>query len=125
MLKSRLEEGRATKSFAGAVEDALVLGVIGAYRQQLQKAIAEYDKVGERGEVHAIRRRFEFEFCDRYLPKGMDEATVRGLVKERAAALGIIDAKQAGGLVGDIMKTCKRQVDAGDVKRITEELLAG
>lgn len=123
MLKSRLEEGRAAKSFAGAVEDALVLGVIGAYRKQLQKAIAEYDKVGERGEVHAIRRRFEF--CDRYLPKGMDEATVRGLVKERAAALGIIDAKQAGGLVGDIMKTCKRQVDAGDVKRITEELLAG
>ena len=35
------------------------------------------------------------------------------------------DAKQAGRLVGDIMKTHKGQVEAGDVKRIAEEILAG
>ena len=55
----------------------------------------------------------------------MDEAAVRVLVKERLAALGITDAKQAGRLVGDIMKTHKGQVEAGDVKRIAEEMLAG
>jgi hypothetical protein len=125
MLKTKLQERRTAKGFAGAVDDALVLDVIGAYRKQLQKAIAEYEKIGERGAGQAAQLRFELEFCERYLPKGMDETAVRALVKERLAALGITDAKQAGRLVGDIMKTHKGQVEAGDVKRIAEELLAG
>jgi uncharacterized protein YqeY len=125
MLKTRLQERRTAKGFSGQIDDALVLDVIGAYRKQLQKAIAEYDKLGERGAEQAARLHFEQEFCEGYLPKGMDEAAVRGLVKERLAALGIADARQVGRLVGDIMKTHKGQVEAGDVKRIAEELLKG
>src|SRR5436190_11610887 len=125
MLKTRLQERRTAKDFAGQIDDALVLDVIGAYRKQLQKAIAEYEKLGERGAEQAARLRFEQEFCEGYLPKGMDEAAVRALVKERVASLGITDAKQVGRLVGDVMKTHKGQVEAGDVKRIAEELLKG
>lgn len=125
MLKTRLQERRTAKGFAGQIDDALVLDVIGAYRRQLQKAIAEYDKLGERGAAHAAQLRFEQEFCEGYLPKGMDEAAARALVKERLAALGIVDGKQVGRLIGDIMKTHKGQVEAGDVKRIAEELLKG
>jgi uncharacterized protein len=55
----------------------------------------------------------------------MDEAAARALIKERMEALGITDAKQVGRLVGDVMKTHKGQVEAGDVKRIAEELLKG
>jgi uncharacterized protein YqeY len=123
MLKTRLQERRTAKDFAGQIDDALVLDVIGAYRKQLQKAIAEYDKLGERGAEEAARLRFEQEFCEGYLPKGMDETAVRALVKERMASLGIADAKQVGRLIGDVMKTHKGQVEAGDVKRIAEELL--
>jgi uncharacterized protein YqeY len=125
MLKTRIQERRTAKAFSGQIDDALVLDVIGAYRKQLQKAIAEYEKVGERGAAQAALLRFEQEFCEGYLPKGMDEAAARALVKERLAALGIADAKQVGRLVGDIMKTHKGQVEAGDVKRIAEELLKG
>jgi uncharacterized protein YqeY len=99
--------------------------VIGAYCKQLQKALAEFDKVDERGAAQAAVLRFEIEFCERYLPKTMDEVGVRALVKERIAALGIADPKQAGRLVGDIMKTHKGQVEAGDVKRVADELLKG
>jgi uncharacterized protein YqeY len=123
MIKTKIQERRTAKGASGQVDDALVLDVIGAYRKQLQKALAEFDKVGERGAVQAAVLRFEIEFCERYLPKTMDEAGVRALVKERIAALGIADPKQAGRLVGDIMKTHKGQVDAGDVKRVAEELL--
>src|SRR5256885_16234478 len=105
MLKTKLQERRTAKGFAGVVDDALVLDVIGAYRKQLQKAIAEYDKIGERGAAQAATLRFELEFCERYLPKGMAEAAVRGLVKERLAALGITDAKQAGRPAGATKKT--------------------
>ena len=125
MLKTRLQERRTAKGFAGEVDDALVLDVIGAYRKQLQKAIAEFEKAGERGAGHVAQLRFEIEFCERYLPKGMDEAALQALVRERIAALGISDPKQVGRLVGDVMKTHKGQVEATDVKRIAEELLKG
>jgi uncharacterized protein YqeY len=125
MLKTRLQERRTAKGFSGQIDDALVLDVIGAYRKQLQKAIAEYEKLGERGAEQAARLRFEQEFCEGYLPKGMDGAAARALIKERMEALGITDAKQVGRLVGDVMKTHKGQVEAGDVKRIAEELLKG
>ena len=123
MLKTKLQERRTAKGFSGSVDDALVLDVIGAYRKLLQKALAEYEKVGERGAGQAAQLRFEIEFCERYLPKTMDDAAVRALVKERIGALGISDPKQAGRLIGDIMKTHKGQVDAGDVKRVADELL--
>ena len=125
ILKTKLQERRTAKGFSGQVDDALVLDVIGGYRKQLQKALVEFEKVGERGAAHAAQLRFELEFCDRYLPKGMDEVAVRALVKERLGALGIADVKQVGRLVGDVMKTHKGQVEAGDVKRVAEELLRG
>ena len=125
MLKTRLQERRTAKGFSGQVDDALVLDVIGAYRKQLQKALVEFEKVGERGAGQAAQLRFEIGLCEGYLPKGLDEAALRELVRERLQALGIADAKQVGRLVGDVMKTHKGQVEAGDVKRIAEEILRG
>jgi uncharacterized protein YqeY len=125
MLKTRIQERRTAKGFAGTVDDALVLDVIAAYRKLLQKALAEYEKAGERGAAQAAQLRFEIEFCERFLPRGLDEAALRALVRERLAALGVTDARQVGRVVGDVMKTHKGQVEAGDVKRIAEELLKG
>jgi uncharacterized protein YqeY len=123
MIKTRIQERRTAKDFSGTINDAVVLEVIGAYRKLLQKAIAEYEKLGERGAEQAAKLRFEIGFCEGYLPKGLDEGAVRTLVQERIRALGIADAKQVGRLVGDIMKTHKGQVEAADVKRLAEELL--
>jgi len=125
MLKTRVSERRTAKGFSGQVDDALVLDVISAYRKQLQKALVEFEKVGERGAAHAAQLRFEVEFCERYLPKGLDDAALRALVRERLGALGVSDTKQVGRLVGDVMKTHKGQVEPADVKRIAEELLKG
>jgi uncharacterized protein YqeY len=125
MLKTRLTERRTAKGFAGNVDDAVVTEVIGAYRKQLQKALAEYEKLGDRGAAQVAPLRFEIAFCERFLPKGMDEGALRALVRERLQALGIADVKQVGRLVGDVMKTHKGQVDATDVKRMAEEELKG
>jgi uncharacterized protein len=123
MLKTRLTERRTGKGFAGEVDDAVVTDVIAAYRKQLQKALAEYEKLGERGAAQAAQLRFEVAFCERFLPKGLDEAALRSLVQARVQSLAVTDVKQIGRLVGDVMRTHKGQVEAGDVKRIAEELL--
>jgi uncharacterized protein YqeY len=101
MLKTKLMERRTAKGFSGDVDDALVLDVIGAYRKQLQKALVEFEKAGERGAAQAAGLRFELGFCERYLPRRLDEQAVRALVAERVRALGISDPKQVGRLVGD------------------------
>jgi len=123
MLKTRLAERTTARGFSGQVDDALVVDVIGAYRKQLQKALAEYEKLGDRGAEQAAELRFEIAFCERFLPKGMDETALRALVAERLKTLNITDPRQAGRLVGDVMKTHKGQVEAADVKRVAEELL--
>src|SRR6058998_3128269 len=92
MLKTRLTERTTAKGFSGQVDDALVTDVIGAYRKQLQKALAEYEKLGDRGVAQAAQLRFEIEFCERFLPKGLDVTALRSLVQERARALGVTDA---------------------------------
>ena len=123
MLKTRLTERRTAKGFSGDMDDAVVTEVISAYRKQLQKALTEFEKLGERGAAQAEQLRFEIAFCERFLPRGLDEAAVRTLVQDRLKVLGITDAKQIGRLVGDVMKSHKGQVEAGDVKRIAEDLL--
>lgn len=125
MLKSRIAERRTAKGFSGVVDDALVRDVIAAYRKSLLKALPEFEKAGARGEAQAAQLREEIAFCERFLPEGLDEAALRALVRERLAALGVTDPKQVGRVVGDVMKTHKGQVEAADVKRVAEALLAG
>lgn len=123
MIKTKIMERRTAKGFSGEVDDALILDVISAYRKQLQKALEEFIKVGSKGAEHADALVHEIAFCERFLPKGLDDAALRALVKERMTALGVSDAKQFGKLIGDIMKTHKGQVEANDIKRVAEEVL--
>jgi uncharacterized protein len=125
MLKTRLTERRTAKGFSGEVNDAVVLDVIGSYRKQLQKALGEFEKAGERGAAQVAQLQFEVAFCDRYLPTRMDDASMRALVRQQLTALGITDPKQAGRVVGELMKTHKGQLEAAEVRRVAEELLAG
>ena len=124
MLKTKVMERRTAKGFTGTVDDALVLDVISAYRKQMMKGLEEFEKAGVKSGEQVDQLKYEIEFCERFLPKGLDAAAVEALVKERIAALAISDAKQMGRLMGDIMKTHKGQVEAGDVKKIAEGLLA-
>jgi uncharacterized protein len=124
MIKSRITERRTAKGFSGQIDDAAVQDVISAYRKALQKALPDYEKVGERGRTQAEQLRFEIEVLARWLPRGLDEPALRRLVRERLTALNITDAKQVGRLMGDLMKTHKGLIDAADVKRIAEELLS-
>ncbi len=125
MIKTKIMERRTAKGFSGQVDDALITDVIAAYRKQLQKAVEEFDKLGDKGKEQADQLRFEIQFCERFLPKQLDAAALHALVKERMSTLGVTDAKQTGKLVGDIMKTHKGLVEANDIKRVAEEILKG
>ena len=123
MIKTKHMERRTAAGFKGPLDDNLWLDVIAAYQKQLRKSREEYVAVGERGADAVAQIDFEIGFCAQFLPKAASDDEVRAIVRETVARLGVSDAKQAGRVVGDIMKAHKGKLEAATVKRMVEEEL--
>jgi uncharacterized protein len=124
MINTKVMERRTAKGFTGQVDDALYVDVIAAYRKSLMKAREEFLAVGERGQAQAEELKWEMELCDRFLPKGLSTDELRVAVRAAIAATGATDPKQAGRVVGEVMKTNKGRAEPGDVKKIVDEELS-
>lgn len=124
MIKARITEARTAKGFTGEVDDALYLQVIAAYSKQMTKAVEEYEAQGERGREMAEQLRWEIGYLSDFLPKKLDEAATRELVRAKIAELGVSDPKRAGQVMGALMKEHKDALDAGITKRVVEQELA-
>jgi hypothetical protein len=124
MINTKIMEKRTAKGFTGAVDDALCLDVIAAYRKSLIKAKDEFAALGDKGKEQAADLVWEIGFCERFLPKGMSDDEIRAAVVQAMAALGATDPKQAGRVVGEVVKANKGKVEPGQVKKIVDEELA-
>lgn len=125
MIKSRITEARTAKGFAGEVDDALYQQVIAAYVKQMSKAVEEYAAQGERAADMVESLRFEITYLSDFLPKKLDEAATRELVRAKIAALGVTDPKRAGQVMGALMKEHKDTLDSAITKRVVEAELNG
>ena len=123
MIKTKHMERRTAAGFKGPLDDNLWLDVIAAYQKQLRKSREEYAAVGERGAEAIAQIDFEIGFCSQFLPKAASDDEVRAIVRETLARLGVSDAKQAGRVVGEVMKANKGKVEPATVKRMVEEEL--
>ncbi len=124
MIKTKHMERRTAAGFKGELDDALWVDVITAYQKQLRKAREEYAGLGERGAESLPQLDYEIEVCGRFLPKLAGEDEVRAAAREAIARLAVSDPKQAGKVMGDIMKTNKGKFDPAMVKRLVEAELA-
>jgi len=124
MIKTKHMERRTAAGFKGPLDDSLWLDVVTAYQKQLRKAREEYVAVGERGAGELPQLDFEIAFCARFLPQAASDDEVRAAVREALARLGASDPKQAGRVVGEIMKANKGKFEPATVKRFVEEELA-
>jgi uncharacterized protein len=124
MIKTKHMERRTAAGFKGPLDDALWLDVIAAYQKQLKKAREEYAALGEKGAEHLGELDFEIGFLSRFLPKAAGEDEVRATVRETIARMGVKDPRQAGKVMGEIMKAHKGSYDPQMVKRLVEEAFA-
>ncbi len=79
--------------------------------------------MGARGADALPQIDFEIEFCGRFLPKMAGDDEVRIAVREALVRMGANDPKQAGRVMGEIMKANKGKFDPSSVKRIVDEEL--
>jgi uncharacterized protein YqeY len=109
------------KAGTGGVTDDKATDALRKLRKQRVEAADLYRK-GNRPEL-AADEEAEIGVIDGYLPKPVDPAEVRAWVVEAIAATGATNAREAGKVVGTVMKLHKGKVEASDVKRIAEEIL--
>jgi uncharacterized protein YqeY len=124
MIKTKHMERRTAAGFKGPLDDALWLDVIATYQKQLRKSREEYAAIGARGADAISQIDFEIAFCAKFLPKAASDDEVRSSVREALVRLGVSDPKQAGRVVGEIMKANKGKLEPAAVKRIVDEELA-
>ena len=123
MLKTRLAERRTSPGFTGELTDAVVQEVAAAYVKQLEKALPEYQRVGERGAEMAASLRFEIDYCRRFLPPKLGETETRALVQAAIAELGACVPRDVGRVVGHVVKAHRDRVDPNLCKRLAEDAL--
>lgn len=125
MINTKITERRTAEGFTGEVDDALVLDVISVYKKSMAKARVDYANAGERGKEQVAELDFEIGWCSTFLPQQMSEAELREAVAKAVGELPAKDPKMAGRIVGAIKKQFGDRADAGLVKKLADELLAG
>lgn len=123
MVKTRFQLRQAQKGPNVALTDEMALEEIQAYVNQMTKALAEFEKLGERGAEQAAQAHYEIDYLRIFLPKKLSETDTEALVVARIGELGLTQAKEMGKLMGSLMKTHKAELDANLVKAIASRHL--
>ncbi len=121
MIRSSAKKTALTKG--KELDDELYLQSIESYVKQMKRAQTEYEEAGERGAEMAAQLRFEIEYLQPFLPQPLDEKETRKLVETAIAEAGITNPKQAGRVIGLVMKSHRGKVEAALVKKLAEETL--
>ncbi|HEY6627849.1 MAG TPA: GatB/YqeY domain-containing protein [Acidimicrobiia bacterium] len=124
-VETEVAVARSQPGFEGEADDELYRNVIGSYVKKMDKARDEYLEIGERGAAMAEKLGFEVQYLSRWLPKKLDEAATRELVRVAIAELGVAgDLKATGRVIGQVMKADGENLDGGLVSRVVREELA-
>ena len=122
-VQTEAAKAKAEPGFEGDPDDAFYQAVIGSFVKKMDKSRREYEGMGERGEQMAAKLAFEVDYLGRWLPKTLDEAATLELVRGAITETGAGSSKQAGMVVGHIMKGHKGEVDGALVNRLVRAAL--
>jgi uncharacterized protein YqeY len=89
----------------------------------MDKARDEFALGGERGQEAVAKLTFEIDYLSRWVPKGADDTVVKEVVRVALMELRVSDPKQAGQVIGHIMKNGPKGLDGAAVSRLVREAL--
>lgn len=124
-IESEVARARSEPGFKGEIDDSLYRSVIVSYVKKMEKAREEFLTYGDKGAEAAAKLGFEIDYLDRWLPKMLGEEKTREVVAIAIKELRATDPKQAGQVIGHIMKNGPVGMDGAVVSRIVREALGG
>jgi len=122
-VETEVARAKSEPGFSGEVDDELYRSVISAYVKKMDKARQEFVAAGERGAEQAEKLGYEVEYLARWLPESLSEEETLAMVRDAIASSGASDPKEAGKVVGHIMKSGTEGLDGGLVNRLVRQEL--
>ncbi len=110
------------KEGKGAVTDERCIESLRRLKKQREDSIQSYTAANR--EDLAATERAELAIIDAYLPQLADEATTLTWVLVAIAGVGATSVKEAGKVMGAVMKAHKADVDGALCKRLIEQELS-
>ncbi len=106
---------------AESLDDATCVTLLRRLEKQRKESIDAFEKGGR--EEMAAAEAAELAVIQEFLPSLADEETTRRWVAEAITETGAAAPKDAGRVMGAVMKAHKGEIDGGLAKRIAGELL--
>jgi len=103
--------------------DELVLGVITSYVKKMNKAVEEYNSLGDRGVKMAEKIQGEIDFLSTWLPDQLSDDEVAKIVDEVLSEMGDVDMSQMGKIIGAVMAKADG-LDGATVSKIVREKIS-
>lgn len=103
--------------------DELVLGVITSYVKKMNKAVEEYNSLGDRGVEMAEKIQGEIDFLSTWLPEQLSDDEVAKIVDEVLSEMGDVDMSQMGKIIGAVMAKADG-LDGATVSKIVREKIS-
>jgi uncharacterized protein YqeY len=122
-IETEVSRAKAEPGFEGEIDDNLYAKIIAAYVKKMDKAREEFAAAGDRGKDALAKLEFEIDYLGRWMPDGPDEDETREVVRVALMELRVDDPKQAGQVIGHIMKNGPKGMDGAVVSRLVREAL--
>ncbi|MEK7252335.1 MAG: GatB/YqeY domain-containing protein [Actinomycetota bacterium] len=122
-IETEVSRAKSEPGFSGEVDDDLYGRTIASYVKKMDKAREEFATAGERGKDAVDKLTFEIEYLSRWAPSGGDETVAREVVRVALMELRVTDPKQAGQVIGHIMKNGPKGLDGSLVSKLVREAL--
>jgi len=103
--------------------DELVLGVISSYVKKMNKAVEEYESLGDRGLEMAEKIKGEIDFLSTWLPEQLSDEEVEKIIDEVLSELGDVDMSQMGKIIGAVMAKADG-LDGSTVSKIVKSKIS-
>ncbi len=124
MVETEVAVAKSDPGFDGEVDDALYVSVIADIVKRNERSRREYEALGERGAGQAAKLATETAYLSRWLPSSLGEDETLDLVRATIADLGATDPKQAGQVIGAIMKKGVEGLDGALVNQLVRRELS-
>lgn len=121
MLKAALMEAKTKKSRDEILSAEEEIEVLMRYVKKRREVIDEMKKLGRADVIEKEER--EIVVTQRYLPQGLSEDELRGIVADAVRSTGAASPKDMGKVIGAVMAQVKGRAEGGIVSRLVREAL--
>ena len=122
-IKAEIIKAKTEPGAAGEIDEATEQKFLQKMMKQRRDSLEIFEKQGR--EDLAVKEREEMAVIEKFLPKQMDEAELKEIIKNIITETGSVTPADMGKVMGVASKQLAGKADGKTISSIVKELLAG